>query len=99
MPRNPIQVTNAFSNDPNDRPYQDVGFDGLTDSAEVTKRRADYLNVLQANFGVGSKAYQDALQILLQITTIIIAATILMQKMQVSSAVIKILITPRVILR
>ena len=39
VPRNPIQVTNAFSNDPADRPYQDVGFDGLTDSAEVTKRR------------------------------------------------------------
>lgn len=61
VPRNPIQVTNAFSNDPNDRPYQDVGFDGLTDSAEVVKRRADYLNVLAANFGAGSKAYQDAL--------------------------------------
>ncbi len=61
VPRNPIQVTNAFSNDPNDRPYQDVGFDGLTDSAEVSKRRIDYLNVLAANFGVGSKAYQDAL--------------------------------------
>ena len=61
VPRNPIQVTNAFSNDPNDRPYQDVGFDGLTDSAEVTKRRNDYLNVLAANFGTNSKAYQDAL--------------------------------------
>ena len=61
VPRNPIQVTNAFSNDPADRPYQDVGFDGLTDSAEISKRRADYLNVLAANFGVGSKAYQDAL--------------------------------------
>ena len=61
VPRNPIQVTNAFSNDPNDRPFQDVGFDGLTDSAEITKRRVDYLNVLAANFGAGSKAYQDAL--------------------------------------
>ncbi len=61
VPRNPIQVTNAFSNDPKDRPYQDVGFDGLSDSAEVTKRRNDYLNVLATNFGVGSRAYQDAL--------------------------------------
>ncbi|MDQ6890766.1 MAG: cell surface protein SprA, partial [Bacteroidota bacterium] len=61
VPRNPIQVTNAFSNDPNDRPYQDVGFDGLTDSAEVTRRRADYLNILAANFGVNSKAYLDAI--------------------------------------
>ena len=29
VPRNPIQVTNAFSNDPNDRAFQDIGFDGL----------------------------------------------------------------------
>ena len=37
MPSNPIQVTNAFSNDPADRPYQDVGYDGLTDTAELRK--------------------------------------------------------------
>lgn len=61
VPRNPVQVTNAFSNDPRDRPYQDVGFDGLTDSAEAVFRRADYLDVLAANFGTGSKVYQDAL--------------------------------------
>ena len=61
IPSNPTQVTNAFSNDPSDRPYQDVGFDGLTDSAEVDFRRFDYLNVLAANFGSGSKIYQDAI--------------------------------------
>ena len=61
IPSNPVQVTNAFSNDPNDRPYQDVGFDGLTDSAEITKRTPDYLNVLAANFGTGSQAYQTAI--------------------------------------
>ncbi|MDQ2863304.1 MAG: cell surface protein SprA, partial [Bacteroidota bacterium] len=61
VPRNPIQVSNAFSNDPADRPYQDVGFDGLTDSAEVNKRRLDYLEVLRRNFGSGSKAYTDAM--------------------------------------
>jgi cell surface protein SprA len=61
VPRNPIQVTNAFSTDPADRPYQDVGFDGLTDSAERTYRRNDYLDVLAANFGTNSKVYQDAL--------------------------------------
>ncbi|HEY5391691.1 MAG TPA: cell surface protein SprA, partial [Hanamia sp.] len=61
IPRNPIQVTNAFSNDPADRPYQDVGFDGLTDSGEVKFRRNDYLNILAANFGAGSKVYRDAL--------------------------------------
>ena len=41
-PLNPIQVTNAFSNDANDRQYQDVGFDGLDDAAEKIKR-APYL--------------------------------------------------------
>ncbi|MEO6404433.1 MAG: cell surface protein SprA [Ferruginibacter sp.] len=61
VPRNPIQVTNAFSNQPEDRIYQDVGFDGLSDSGEVSKRQA-YLADLAANFGAGSKAYQDALK-------------------------------------
>ncbi|HEY0749989.1 MAG TPA: cell surface protein SprA, partial [Chitinophagaceae bacterium] len=50
VPRNPIQVTNAFSNDPADRPFQDVGFDGLTDTAEQRKFN-DYVNELRANFG------------------------------------------------
>lgn len=62
VPRNPIQVTNAFSNDPNDRRYQDVGFDGLDDSSEVAKRRTDYLDVLLNTFGANSKAYLDALR-------------------------------------
>ena len=44
-PLNPIQVTNAFSNDPLERPYQDVGFDGLNDAGERLKR-TDYLNAL-----------------------------------------------------
>jgi cell surface protein SprA len=61
IPRNPIQVTNAFSNDPNDRQFQDVGLDGLSDSGEVVKRQADYLNVLRTTFGATSKAYLDAL--------------------------------------
>ena len=50
VPRNPIQVTNAFSNIPEDRAYQDVGLDGLSDSGEVRKRQ-DYLTLLQTNFG------------------------------------------------
>jgi len=33
-PLNPIQVTNAFSNDPADRIYQDVGMDGIDDDTE-----------------------------------------------------------------
>ncbi len=59
QPVNPIQVTQAFSNEPNDRPYQDVGFDGLQDSAEQVVRKP-YLNDLATQFGTGSKAYQDA---------------------------------------
>jgi cell surface protein SprA len=42
VPTNPIQVTNAFSNNPEDRKFQDVGFDGLTDSLEI-KQRADII--------------------------------------------------------
>jgi cell surface protein SprA len=46
VPVNPIQITQAFSNDPQDRPYQDVGFDGLTDPEEINKRKT-YLQKLQ----------------------------------------------------
>ncbi|HWI91912.1 MAG TPA: cell surface protein SprA [Flavisolibacter sp.] len=46
VPRNPLQVTNAFSNDATDRPFQDVGFDGLTDTAEQ-RHFQNYLSQLQ----------------------------------------------------
>ncbi|PWT96278.1 MAG: cell surface protein SprA [Bacteroidetes bacterium] len=59
VPRNPTQVTQAFSNDPADRPFQDVGFDGEDDDSERVVR-AQYLNDLSTTFGAGSKAYQDA---------------------------------------
>ncbi|MCW3109265.1 MAG: sprA [Segetibacter sp.] len=58
-PVNPIQVTQAFSNDPADRPYQDVGFDGLDDTGEAAKR-TDYLNSVRSNFGPGSALYARA---------------------------------------
>ncbi|HRX93582.1 MAG TPA: cell surface protein SprA, partial [Chitinophagaceae bacterium] len=61
VPSIPLQVTNAFSNNPDDRQYQDVGLDGLTDTAEVNKFSA-YLNSLAANFGTSSPVYQQALQ-------------------------------------
>jgi cell surface protein SprA len=61
VPRNPIQVTNAFSNNPDDRVYQDVGLDGLDDTAEVNRRNV-YLNNIRTNLGAGSKAYLDALK-------------------------------------
>jgi cell surface protein SprA len=60
-PVNPIQVTQAFSNDPADRPFQDVGFDGLDDGGEATKR-STYLNNVLANFGPGSALYARAQQ-------------------------------------
>ncbi|HEX6334996.1 MAG TPA: cell surface protein SprA, partial [Flavisolibacter sp.] len=60
VPRNPIQVTNAFSNEPADRPFQDVGFDGLPDTAEVRKFQP-YLNQIAAFFGAGSPIYQKIL--------------------------------------
>ena len=60
VPANPIQVTNAFSNDPSDRPYQDVGFDGLDDAGEQSKFQ-NYLSQMAAAFGTGSGVYQKAL--------------------------------------
>jgi cell surface protein SprA len=45
VPLNPIQVTNAFSNDPAERPYQDVGFDGLDDDSERVQL-SSYVNDL-----------------------------------------------------
>jgi cell surface protein SprA len=60
VPRNPIQITNAFSNDPADRPFQDVGFDGLTDTAEQRQFRP-YLDQIAALYGVNSPVFQQAL--------------------------------------
>lgn len=56
VPSNPLQVTNAFSNTPEDRQYQDVGLDGLTDEEEKTKFNT-YLNNLQT---VSPAAYAKA---------------------------------------
>jgi cell surface protein SprA len=61
VPRNPIQVTNAFSNIPEDRVYQDIGFDGLSDTGEISSR-AQYLNTLETSFGTTSTIYQNALR-------------------------------------
>ena len=60
VPANPLQVTNAFNSNPDDRQYQDVGFDGLMDDEEKTKFAA-YLASLQTNFGAGSGVYLRAL--------------------------------------
>ncbi|MBL7699677.1 MAG: cell surface protein SprA [Chitinophagaceae bacterium] len=60
VPANPIQVTQAFSNDPADRPLQDAGFDGLDNDAERAKYQ-NYLNNLANAFGTSSQIYQMAL--------------------------------------
>ena len=57
VPANPLQVTNAFSNNTDDRQYQDVGFDGLRDDEEKTKF-STYLSNLQST---APGAYQQAL--------------------------------------
>jgi len=59
VPANPLQVTNAFSNEPTDREFQDVGYDGLTDTAE-TRKFSNYLTTLGTNLGTGSLAYRRA---------------------------------------
>lgn len=59
VPSNPMQVTNAFSSNPADREYQDVGFDGLKDDKERVKFQP-YLNRLATNFGLNSEAYIKA---------------------------------------
>jgi cell surface protein SprA len=59
VPANPIEVTTAFSNNPGDRPYQDVGLDGMSDPSEQN-HFANYLNQLGAILGPGSAAYQAA---------------------------------------
>ena len=56
VPVNPIQVTNAFSNNPDDRKYQDVGLDGLGDEEELIQR-ADIGNKIN-----NSKAKQNFLK-------------------------------------
>lgn len=61
VPGNPIQVTQAFSNDPADRLLQDAGLDGLLNDAEREKFQ-NYLNQLAATFGVNSAVYQQALE-------------------------------------
>ncbi|HEY0298254.1 MAG TPA: cell surface protein SprA, partial [Arachidicoccus sp.] len=59
-PSNPIQLINGFSNNADDRIFQDVGFDGLNDDGERRKRQ-DYLSDLANSFGTSSPIYLAAL--------------------------------------
>jgi cell surface protein SprA len=58
-PANPLQVNLGFNNDPSDRPFQDVGFDGLSTVEEQTKF-AQYLTDLSTNFGASSPVFTQA---------------------------------------
>jgi cell surface protein SprA len=59
-PINPIQITQSFSNDPDDRPFQDVGFDGIGDAGE--RRKKGYvLQKIANNFGASSAFYNKAI--------------------------------------
>jgi cell surface protein SprA len=53
VPRNPIQIAQAFSNIPEERPQQDVGFDGFTDDDERSFRNT-FLNLYRTNYGTGA---------------------------------------------
>ncbi|HTX88366.1 MAG TPA: cell surface protein SprA [Bacteroidales bacterium] len=55
-------LVDAFDNDPNARPYQDVGYDGLMDADERTFFDTTYLERIKAAFGQNSNAYTNALQ-------------------------------------
>jgi cell surface protein SprA len=59
VPRNPIQIAQAFSNIVEERPQQDVGLDGRADSAEV-RVFSSFLSQYQTNIG-GGAAYQALL--------------------------------------
>lgn len=59
VPRNPIQIAQAFSNLVEEREQQDVGFDGFNDDDERIKRD-DFLTAFRNNFGTGA-AYQRLL--------------------------------------
>jgi len=59
VPINPVQITNAFSNNAEDRPFQDVGLDGLNDDSERIVQ-SNYLKGLANVFGTNSQVYIKA---------------------------------------
>lgn len=52
-------ISNSFVNDPDDRPFQDVGYDGLPDTGEVRKF-SPFINALNAS-GASGPLVQEAL--------------------------------------
>jgi len=53
-------LVDAFDNDPASRPYQDVGYDGLSDADERTFFDAAYISKVKNAFGPQSQAYRNA---------------------------------------
>lgn len=53
-------LVDAFDNDPASRPYQDVGYDGLSDDNERTFFRQHYLDVIKNKHGASSQAFVEA---------------------------------------
>lgn len=58
-------IVNAFDNEEESRKYQDVGYDGLGSTHGLDDEQtffSAYLDAIAQRFGVGSEAYQRALQ-------------------------------------
>ena len=53
-------IVNAFDNDAQSRPFQDVGFDGLQDEREREYFKENYLDLVAAQYGTSSEAYAQA---------------------------------------
>ena len=53
-------LVNAFDNDINSRPYQDVGYDGLRDQDELSFFDTTYIQKIADQFGTVSTAYYNA---------------------------------------
>ncbi|MBN2615418.1 MAG: cell surface protein SprA [Bacteroidales bacterium] len=55
-------LTESFSNVPGSRPFQDVGYDGLSDHDEDSFFAKQYLDVIKNKYGANSQAYVTALK-------------------------------------
>ena len=53
-------LVEAFDNDPNARPYQDVGYDGLKNTDEISFFDTSYISRVRNAFGPTSGAYKNA---------------------------------------
>jgi cell surface protein SprA len=53
-------LVNSFDNNPDSRPYQDVGYDGLMDKDERTFFDTTYIQRVVTQFGTSSIAYDSA---------------------------------------